>query len=116
GFDLAIDVADDGTTTLLAGAPFARTGGVRCGVVRHFSISEDCDEPDGICEKPRIEPPAEDREAGAEFSSAVAIKGTIIAVGARGEDGRRGRIYASFRGERLHALEAEVGEGDELGT
>lgn len=121
GFDLAID--SDGKT-LLAGAPFARrtggAGGVRCGAVRHFAIFEE-EISEGlrrirIDELERIEPPARDCEAGAEFGSAVAVDKDIIAVGARGAGRRRGRIYASFNGGDDPPAIADGGEGDELGT
>jgi uncharacterized repeat protein (TIGR01451 family) len=106
GFDLAID--SDGTT-LLAGAPFARNlGGVRCGAVRKITLVGS-----RIVAKVNLGPPV--CEEGAEFGSAVAVEGGIEAVGARGTDRRRGRIYR-FDGRAFGPLEADALEGDELGT
>jgi hypothetical protein len=107
GFDLAID-----GTTVLAGAPFARQGGVRCGAVRRFTISGG-----QVSEEPMLRP--EDCEDGAEFGSAVAVRGEVMAVGARGADRRKGRIYATFNRIQLPDLQplaADVQAGDELGT
>jgi uncharacterized repeat protein (TIGR01451 family) len=110
GFDLALDSTD---TKLLVGAPFARgNGGVRCGAFRQVTL-------DGahVTSEPESGPP-DVCEEGAEFGSAVAVEGKILAVGARGASRRMGRVYATFiNGGTLNRLEApEIREGDELGT
>lgn len=108
GFDLALAIDDTGTR-LLAGAPFARKNGVRCGAVRKIRLIGVAIQSDE-----RIDSPA--CEEGAEFGSAVAVQGLIEAVGARGADRRRGRIFATFTAGSLLPLEADVRPGDELGT
>lgn len=110
GFDLAFD--KDGTT-LLAGAPFARRDGVRCGAAFRFSLNV---QERKVTSKELVSLPGDSCQEGAEIGSAVAIGGQVVAVGARGFDHRRGRVHATFNGQGLRALEADVRDGDELGT
>ncbi len=108
GFDLAID--KDGTR-VIAGAPFARQNGVRCGAAFHLTVDQQWQ----VSKAPVQLPPGSCQE-GAEIGSAVAKDGTREAIGARGADRRKGRVYAAFDGEGFQRLEAGVLDGDELGS
>lgn len=109
GEQLGFDIAIQGRT-LLVGAPFARVNGVQCGAVYEYELGSG-----GAVPRGRLQLPSDACQREAEIGSAVAIDGSLRAVGARGADRRAGRVYASF-GDGFTRLSAPgVAEGDELG-
>jgi FG-GAP repeat/Calx-beta domain len=95
---------------LLAGAPFAQVGGVRCGAVYQLDVT-----PAGLANPRLLNLPC---EAGAEVGTAVAADGGLVAVGARGAAGRSGRIFLSVNDGGSFETRAPAGlaAGAELGT
>lgn len=107
GFDVA--VSSDGDT-LLATAPFASVGGVRCGAVYRAIRSNGSF--GGLV--PLSGLPC---RAGAEVGSAVALANDLTIVGARGAAGRAGRVYiARGDGAFQEVGSAQTETGDQLGT
>lgn len=103
GFDLAID-----GSRLLVGAP--RSGGTGAAYLVELRDGRAAGAPRQVSGlTPRPGP-------GDEAGSAVAIDGRILAIGARGADDRRGRVYAGGEGELAPVLLASsLAPGAELG-
>ncbi len=102
GFDVALDPAGQ---SLLVGAP--ATGA--CGAAFLYDLADlssptPLGPPDGAC------------RPGDEFGSAVALGVGLHAVGARGADEKRGRVYVARRGGGFRPVAADgLVAGSELG-
>jgi len=109
GFSLALATGENGGLELFVGAPFAGGCGAvyravvsvspasgRVGPLVPFTFS------DGFCAQ------------GAEIGSSLSAGGGLLAIGARGADGRAGRVYVC-RDLSCDRVPAAAAPGDELG-